>query len=1037
MSADDFSAAGPECPGRDTLRAFDLGELPKKKWDQVAAHLQVCARCLAAVEGRRIDTGSLTRELGQTLPSGAVPGTAQPSPEQTALTPPTVEGRDAPPPIPGQAAGPARLAPSSRNRYAPLRFHARGGLGEVHVARDRELDRDVAFKVIRPDQAGDADSRRRLVQEAEITGKLEHPGVVPVYGLVQGEGGEPCYAMRFIQGESLKDAIKSFHQADRPGRDPGERSLALRQLRSRFVAVCDTLAYAHSRGVLHRDLKPDNILLGRYGETLVVDWGLAKLFDHTEAERATGEESLAPGPGPDDGGTQTGQALGTPAYMSPEQAAGEWARVGPASDLFSLGATLYALLTGRPPYPDRSLPEVLARARRGDFPPPRQVKRGVSASLEAVCLKAMALRPEERYGSAQDLKAEVERFLADEPVRAYREPWTTGARRWVKRHPAWAAAVPAILFLGGVVALWVVAERAERRRATEQRMNTALSRAEQLRDQAARMQPEAAVVVWKQALAAAEQADGMRATGRAGEEMSRRAARLLVELRQEVERARKEVRLLTALEEARLARSVMRGEYFDFAASAQGYVQAFFNYQLDVLGQNPVTAGRALRRLPDPIRRALVVALDDWAHGAPGNVAQHLRKVADRADDDPWRRRVRRARSLAALKLLALEAQRGLVTDGRRKRRSAVSLDLLALGLVRAGARAEAIALLGAAQGRYPGDFWINLDLGTLFCPSDQGSRKGPGQAVGYLRAAVAIRPHCASAHNNLGNALQARGDVAGAIAAYRQAIVLNPSDAGTHSNLGTALVAAGDVAGAITAYRKALAIRPQFAEAHCNLGFALRQQGSLTASLASLRRGHELGTRQTTWRHPSAQWVRQAERLVQLEQQLPAFRQGKPTPRDPGECLQLAEVCLYTKRFATAVGFYRAAFATDGQLEAPRRYNAACCAALAAAGRAEDAADLKSEQKADLRPQALAWLRADLDRWRKHLDQGTPQARHAVQQELRHWQHDPDLAGLREDTALSRLSEAERGTWKKFWSDVARLLQRAGAPRSSPRGKN
>src|SRR5262249_30038017 len=143
--------------------------------------------------------------------------------------------------------------------------------------------------------AADAESRRRFLLEAEVTARLEHPGVVPVHGLVHDEHGHPCYAMRFIQGETLREAIDRFHQADRPGRDPAERSLALRQLLSRFVAICNTIAYAHSRGILHRDIKPSNVMLGKYGETLVVDWGLARPFERDEAIRNTsGEATLTP-----------------------------------------------------------------------------------------------------------------------------------------------------------------------------------------------------------------------------------------------------------------------------------------------------------------------------------------------------------------------------------------------------------------------------------------------------------------------------------------------------------------------------------------------------------------------------------------------------------------------------------------------------------------------------------------------------------------------------------------------------------------------
>jgi serine/threonine protein kinase len=172
------------------------------------------------------------------------------------------------------------------SRYQPLRFHARGGLGEVHVGDDVELHRPVALKRIKEDLADTPDNRRRFLREAEITARLQHPGIVPVYGLVQDDQGRPCYAMRFIEGESLRDAVARFHEADRARRDPAERNLALRQLLGRFVAVCKTIAYAHSRGILHLDLKPANIMLGSYDEasaslatgwaTRSCNWGTAR-----------------------------------------------------------------------------------------------------------------------------------------------------------------------------------------------------------------------------------------------------------------------------------------------------------------------------------------------------------------------------------------------------------------------------------------------------------------------------------------------------------------------------------------------------------------------------------------------------------------------------------------------------------------------------------------------------------------------------------------------------------------------------------------
>jgi serine/threonine-protein kinase len=234
-------------------------------------------------------------------------------------------------------------------RFRVLRPHARGGLGEVFVAEDRELRREVAFKEIQRSFAHDPHSRSRFLLEAELTGALEHPGIVPVYGLGAYRDGRLFYAMRFIRGESLKDAIARFHAADAAGRDVGERTLALRQLLGQFVAVCQAVAYAHARGVIHRDLKPANVMLGAFGETLVVDWGLAKVVGRPEGDTTGEEATLRPSSG-DGVATVAGTAVGTPAYMSPEQAAGRLDLVGPASDIYSLGATLYHLLTGQAPF---------------------------------------------------------------------------------------------------------------------------------------------------------------------------------------------------------------------------------------------------------------------------------------------------------------------------------------------------------------------------------------------------------------------------------------------------------------------------------------------------------------------------------------------------------------------------------------------------------------------------------------------------------------------------------------------------------------
>jgi formylglycine-generating enzyme required for sulfatase activity/tRNA A-37 threonylcarbamoyl transferase component Bud32 len=318
-------------------------------------------------------------------------------------------------------------------RFRVLRLHDRGGLGEVFVARDEEVHREVALKQIKPECADDTRGRDRFLIEAKITGGLEHPGIVPVYGLGKYDDGRPYYAMRFIRGDSLRTVIDRFHADEEDRRDPGKRSLALRELLGRFLDVCDAIAYAHSRGVLHRDLKPGNVMLGEFGETLVVDWGMAKAVGRKlDAALATGETILAPES--DAQPTEMGERIGTPAYMPPEQAAGRLDELGPASDVYSLGATLYALLTGQAPFTDEAGPTLYQKIERGEFAPPWRLQPWIDPALEAVCLKAMALKPADRYPSPRALAADLQKWLADEPVSAWRELWPRRFRRWARRN---------------------------------------------------------------------------------------------------------------------------------------------------------------------------------------------------------------------------------------------------------------------------------------------------------------------------------------------------------------------------------------------------------------------------------------------------------------------------------------------------------------------------------------------------------------------------------------------------------------------------
>lgn len=343
---------------------------------------------------------------------------------------------------------------AEHTRYEVLDLLAEGGLGQVSIAKDRQLGRNVAFKQIKKQFADNSTSQRRFVFEAAITGQLEHPCIVPVYSLGRDGKNDPYYTMRLIEGQSLRDQIKQFHQLEHGGRLINvfkEKRFEFRQHLKRFVDLCEAIDFAHSRGVLHRDLKPANIMLGAYGETFVVDWGLARQMQDDES---TVEHQLSSDEFVVDK-TRQGTVVGTPAYMSPEQAGGEVRGLGPTSDVFSLGSILYFLLTGQKAFPQNDSGSVIDAVRACRFEEPVEIRSNVPKALNAICKKAMAAKPMERYSSARQLADDIERWLADEPVSAWNEPLLNRAGRWVRNHRTVVTTAVTLLF-AAVIALLVL-----------------------------------------------------------------------------------------------------------------------------------------------------------------------------------------------------------------------------------------------------------------------------------------------------------------------------------------------------------------------------------------------------------------------------------------------------------------------------------------------------------------------------------------------------------------------------------------------------
>jgi len=353
-------------------------------------------------------------------------------------------------------------------RFEFMRPLDQGGLGIVSVALDKSLNREVALKEIRDDRSDDPVLRQKFLLEAQLTGGLEHPGIIPIYGLGKSANGKPYYAMRLIKGNNLHLHIKNFHERVKQGKSEFAGQ-SLRRILRRFMDVCEAISYAHSRGVLHRDLKPSNIMLGPYGETLVVDWGLAKAMGISSApdSKQTVDHSFAAQPetplkpsGSKTDETQNGSIVGTPAYAPPEQLAGRLEMITVRSDVYGLGAILYEILCGQAPAAG-SLLDVIRKITTGKVTPARKINPSVPKSLDAICLKAIALAPEDRFESANELRSEVERWLDDAPVKSFPDPLWVQCRRWVRKHPSLAStiSVAAMMSILGTVIFTLVVSR--------------------------------------------------------------------------------------------------------------------------------------------------------------------------------------------------------------------------------------------------------------------------------------------------------------------------------------------------------------------------------------------------------------------------------------------------------------------------------------------------------------------------------------------------------------------------------------------------
>jgi tetratricopeptide (TPR) repeat protein len=719
--------------------------------------------------------------------------------------------------------------PAESERYVFGEEIAHGGMGVILRGYDKSLARPLAFKILRPDLAAFPDLVRRFLDEAQITGQLQHPGVVPIHEIGRlGQGDErPFFAMKLIEGRTLQDLLE-----ERP--TPQHE---LPRFLTIFQQICETVAFAHARGVIHRDLKPSNIMVGPFGEVQVMDWGLAKRLG--AAESLPSAAPRAPAELPGSSRTEYGSVLGTYAYMPPEQARGDILSLDPRSDVFGLGAVLCKILTGQAPHTG-SRENIREAARRGDMAGAlaNLDACGADAALVKLAKACLAVEREERPAEAGEVARAVTGYLAgvQEQLRrvglqrAAAQARASAERKHRHVTVVLAAAVLLLVAAGGVTAWWWQREHDAQQADADLRAAIARRDAAAAVDEAERLQKEGlghsddpqrwhlTLTAARSALKRAEHSDDPRVAA----------------VQRAVEEAERDCRLLLDLDRIWLEKAEMKGAKFDFAAAVPKYAEAFQHWGLDLGQTDPAVAGARLRGTR--FRDKLLAAVEDCALCSNRKLREHLFAVVDHADPDPdllrrrWRTAVRSGDGADLVKLAQSEAAQALPPPALLN----LSRDLTTV----TGSPDAAVQLLRAGLRRHPGDFWLNYDAGR------EMRRLKPPDLEGAIRCAtvtVALRGHSAATHLLLANAYLARGDNEDAIRCYHAALAVDARHAIVLTNLGVALVNKKQYDEAIAMHLKALAAEPHSALVHYNLATAYRYKGDHAAAAPEFREATRL----------------------------------------------------------------------------------------------------------------------------------------------------------------------------------------------------
>jgi serine/threonine-protein kinase len=705
--------------------------------------------------------------------------------------------------------------------YKLLEPIGEGGFGVVFLAeQERPVRRRVALKIIKPGM----DTRQviaRFEAERQALAMMDHPNIAKVFDAGATEAGRPYFVMELVQGVPITEYCDQCN-------------LTTRERLELFVSVCQAVQHAHQKGVIHRDLKPTNVLVAMQDgrpATRIIDFGVAKAISGNQ--RLTDQTLM----------TGFAQMMGTPLYMSPEQAELSPLGVDTRSDIYSLGVMLYELLTGTTPFDKNRLHaasyDELRRIIREEEPPrpsaristlaaelattvaeqrrtnPRRLSQNIRGDLDWIVMKCLDKDRSRRYETVSALAADIQRYLNDEPVLACSPSAAYRLRKFVKRKKV-ALAIAGCLLLTTTALVasigWNVRDRLARQVAMEREVSLALQEATRLQHQAN----------WTEAMSAAKRAKALLDANDITPQLRRQVQELLADLQ-----------MLGKLEQARLEGAAVRqrNSSFDSARTDAKYAEAFREYGIEVQALLPPTAAREIKGRN--IRVELAAALDDWARARRATLRhqgleqadttwKHFLAVARAADPDPWRNRFRDAWETDS-KQLERKALEKLAASAPMDQLAPSNILRLARLLNDLGATEQAVGLLQQVQQQYPADFWINQ---TLAFTLHHMQPPRLDEAIGFYRTAVALRPNSPGAHLNLGLALMEKGLPSEASAAYRNAIRLKPDYTTAYLNLGIALQNNGSLDEAIAAYRQAVRLKPDEAESQNYLGMALGYNG-------------------------------------------------------------------------------------------------------------------------------------------------------------------------------------------------------------------